>query len=260
MSKSNLPILIVGTGGLARSLSIAIQKSGLQIIGIISRGGAEATEFCRNNKLPLIPISQRISEKCICIIAVPDTVINSVLNKLQITNDSIILHTAGSVDKSVLAEYAENYGVFYPLQTFHPSTITDYSEVNVCLEANNEYTKTEIHKIAQLLTSHIYFLDSKQRLVLHLSAVFACNFSNLMYSVSYKLLAESGIDYTLLHSLIKETAEKATIHPPAEVQTGPAIRGDISTINNHLSLLAGKEKELYQILSDIIRLKQITLR
>jgi hypothetical protein len=41
--------------------------------------------------------------------------------------------------------------------------------------------------------------------------------------------------------------------PPALAQTGPAIRKDVATINNHLFLLTEKQQEIYTILTKSIQ-------
>jgi hypothetical protein len=72
--------------------------------------------------------------------------------------------------------------------------------------------------------------------------------------LSQELLKGQNLDFDLLRPLINETANKVQLNDPITMQTGPAIRGDQSTINIHLDLLAGKPelKELYQKLSQSI--------
>ncbi|MCY1559553.1 hypothetical protein D9M68_966030 [compost metagenome] len=98
-------------------------------------------------------------------------------------------------------------------------------------------------------------MNSERRKILHLAAVFACNFTNHLYTLSAQLLEENELDFDLLRPLILETAEKVQLHNPMEVQTGPAIRGDEKTLTKHNELLVNKPQllKLYQILSDSIK-------
>jgi hypothetical protein len=90
--------------------------------------------------------------------------------------------------------------------------------------------------------------------MLHIAAVFAGNYTNLMYSIADEILTGNNLPYSALHPLIAETAKKAIALKPNDVQTGPARRNDKSTIQKHLKLL---EKQpdialIYQHLADTI--------
>lgn len=51
-------------------------------------------------------------------------------------------------------------------------------------------------------------------------------------------LEQQGIDFAILHPLIRKTAEMTTLPGPIDVlQTGPAVRGDMATMHKHLDLL-----------------------
>ena len=64
--------------------------------------------------------------------------------------------------------------------------------------------------------------------------------------------ARDGLPFEVLRPLLEETLRKAFVNSPAASQTGPAARGDRRVIDGHLSLLDGREKEIYSLLSDCI--------
>jgi predicted short-subunit dehydrogenase-like oxidoreductase (DUF2520 family) len=107
--------------------------------------------------------------------------------------------------------------------------------------------------LAHTLSLSVFDVDSEQRKVLHLAAVFACNFPNNLYAIAQGLLAEHHLDFNLLRPLILETAQKVQHSYPAEVQTGPAVRGDRQTMLAHLALLPDDVlKQVYESLSQSI--------
>ena len=61
-------------------------------------------------------------------------------------------------------------------------------------------------------------------------------------------------DFNLLKPLIFETATRLKNTSPAVVQTGPASRKDVETIEKHLQILNEHPKlhKLYQAISDSI--------
>ena len=108
--------------------------------------------------------------------------------------------------------------------------------------------------LAQSLSSHVQLINSEERKQLHLAAVFACNFSNYMYTIADELLAKNNLDLNLLKPLIIETANKIKENKPALMQTGPAKREDKAVIENHLQLLAKSKdyQDIYKLITENI--------
>ncbi|MBC7913445.1 MAG: DUF2520 domain-containing protein, partial [Pyrinomonadaceae bacterium] len=91
------------------------------------------------------------------------------------------------------------------------------------------------------------------------AAVFACNFSNHVYTLAAQIVRNNNLDFDLLKPLILETAEKVLTLNPLNAQTGPALRDDKITLNHHLEFLKNDPhlQEIYQSLSQsIINLHQ----
>jgi hypothetical protein len=90
------------------------------------------------------------------------------------------------------------------------------------------------------------------RLRLHTAAVIVNNFTNYLYSVAEVFCEKEMVDFNLLKPLIKETADRIMDNSPREVQTGPAVRKDITTLDKHLRLLAAhpKVRTLYMRMTD----------
>lgn len=247
-------IVIIGAGNVATNIAIALKKSDFLIKTIYSKSTESAkslagkinVDFTTNiNKLP--------SDAALYIIAVSDSAIEQLAQNLKI-NDGIVVHTAGSISINLLNPYFKNFGVFYPLQTFTKGRLLDFSEIPICIEANNEFSQNKLLNLGQSLSNSVQFINSEKRKVLHMAAVFACNFTNHMYSIGYELLNTKAIDFNLLHPLINETAKKANELNPEKVQTGPAVRNDKKTINMHLKMLKDYPdfEKIYRFVSDSI--------
>jgi predicted short-subunit dehydrogenase-like oxidoreductase (DUF2520 family) len=179
------------------------------------------------------------------IIAVKDDVIDEVAKKIKL-NNKLVVHTSGSTALHVLKNTSNHYGVFYPLQTFSKNKKVDFKTVPICLEANGNTTLKVLQQLAKTISTDIYNTDFNQRKALHLAAVFACNFTNHLYSISSQLLKKYQLPFDILKPLIQETATKIENNSPAEVQTGPAIRGDKKIMEMQLKMLS-TEKEFLQV-------------
>ena len=162
--------------------------------------------------------------------------------------------TSGTVSCQCLKDYAEQYGVIYPLQTFTKSQDMRKLEVPLCLESDfaGEH-KTLMWELARELSPTCYEVSEAQRAKMHVAAVFACNFSNAMYQIAYKLLKENGLPFEILLPVLRQTVEKVSQMTPAEAQTGPAVRGDMNVMRAQISTLSDDRlKELYRLVSELI--------
>lgn len=151
----------------------------------------------------------------------------------------------------VLEHLEINYGVFYPLQTFTKEKAIDFSDVPICIEASSTRVHEVLFAIARSLSQKVVVMDSKDRKVLHLAAVFTNNFCNHLLFRAKTITDAEGIDFQLLKPLARETMEKAFFLTPELAQTGPARRGDQGTMKKHLAMLDGNTElqNLYKTLS-----------
>jgi predicted short-subunit dehydrogenase-like oxidoreductase (DUF2520 family) len=154
----------------------------------------------------------------------------------------------------VLKTASANYGVLYPLQTFSFGKTVDFSQVPIAVEASSPEIAKQLEALAHKLSPKIVQMSSEQRLVLHIAAVFACNFSNHVFAIAQELLESKDIPFDYLRPLISETAAKVQQALPSEVQTGPAIRKDEKILQKHLDFLKDQPQlqEIYRLLSQSI--------
>jgi predicted short-subunit dehydrogenase-like oxidoreductase (DUF2520 family) len=247
-------ITIIGSGNVATHLAAAFKNAGHRIMQVYSRDMQNAALLAYHvGAEPIDNLNQVNPETDIFIISVKDDAIISTAKTLS-KHQKLIVHTSGATDLSSLSAFTSNAGVFYPLQTLSKNKEVDFFTVPLCVEGANETITFELEQLAQTISNHVYRINSEQRKILHLAAVFACNFPNYLYSIAQQLLAKHNMEFELLRPLILETAQKVQDHLPAEVQTGPAIRNDKNTMAIHLQMLNGEPemKNLYELLSQAI--------
>ncbi len=90
---------------------------------------------------------------------------------------------------------------------------------------------------------------------MHIAAVFASNFSNHMIRIAEEVMRRQGLDFEMLKPLIIETISKSLQLGAKAAQTGPAIREDYETLEDHHQFLNYNESiaEIYRLISqDII--------
>ncbi|MDY6801570.1 MAG: DUF2520 domain-containing protein [Bacteroidota bacterium] len=247
-------VVMIGAGNVATHIALALKKADYPIKSIYSKTEKSAQELAEKiNSSFTTRIETLPNNADIYVIAVKDTIIEDIAKKINIRS-GIVVHTAGSVPMSIFESYFKNFGVFYPLQTFTKSRKLDFSEIPLCIEANNNDVENKLLNLAKSLSNKVALINSEKRKILHLAAVFACNFTNHMYSIGSKLLSDKNIDFNLLHPLIHETAKKANEMSPIHAQTGPAIRQDNKTMDMHLKMLKDYPafEKIYRFVSDSI--------
>ncbi|GIM49292.1 Rossmann-like and DUF2520 domain-containing protein [Capnocytophaga stomatis] len=186
----------------------------------------------------------------ICIIAVKDSAISEVSEKLPFSGN-LVVHTSGNTDIDVLSG-KNRKGVFYPLQSFSKDIPVDFQEVPICIEAQDLADLEVLRILAESATSKVYEINSFQRKILHISAVIMNNFTNHLIGISKEICEENKVPFEILKPLLTETFEKIQKTEPFEAQTGPARRNDRQTIENHLALLSGNRKEIYKTITNSI--------
>lgn len=228
-------------------------------IEVIGRGNV-GSQFARI--FGVTPIPPRTLEGLsrdadLYIIAVSDAAVAEVAGKMPPVN-GIVVHTTGSVPMEVLRSVAcKGRGVFYPFQTISSRRQLEARRIPLLIEADNGKTLDFLKKVAEEFGfGKIEEADSGRRRKIHLSAVFACNFTNALIGIGCKILSEAGIEPDIISPLVEETFEKLKAMPAKEAQTGPAVRKDYPTMEKHLELLRQlnmeDEAEIYTDISDYI--------
>ena len=243
-------IILVGSGNVATHLGIALQNCNYKIVQVYSRSIENAKKLAQKLNTNFTNDLTQLKTADLIIVSVNDDAISTVLSKLK---NTAIVHTSGSIGIDVFEPNFSDFGVFYPLQTFNKDIELTISEIPFCIEGNSKTFEKELIEIAKNLSSNVITMNSTQRKQLHIAAVFACNFSNHMYSIADDLLTEKDIDFKILLPLIKQTIAKLNTNKPKAVQTGPAKRKDIKIIQEHINLIQQEDiKELYQKMSNSI--------
>ena len=143
-------------------------------------------------------------------------------------------------------------GVLYPVQSLSKERPLNLRSVPFALETEYLEDYELLKELASSISDHIFQVNSDQREKLHVSAVFANNFSNYMYLTAKDTCDQNQLPFEILKPIIIETAQKIMTMDPFIAQTGPAKRNDKKVIEKHLSSLKNEKKEIYSVLSEAI--------
>lgn len=254
MADRGMRIVIIGSGNVATHLALALSDK-CNVVQIFSRDIRNALFLAKqiSDSCLATDSAEKLIDADAYIVSIKDDAIMSFLQDVPDSKKNALwIHTSGSIPRDVFDKSFPQNGVLYPLQTFSKNVDIKMAEVSFFVEGSDKEVSDKIYSLAEMMSQHIYYADSELRKKLHIAAVFACNFTNYMYSIANDLLKKDNIPFSVLIPLIKETTRKATVTTPDNAQTGPAYRGDTDIVANHLSILDGEEKDIYELLSNAI--------
>jgi predicted short-subunit dehydrogenase-like oxidoreductase (DUF2520 family) len=185
------------------------------------------------------------------VIATNDEAIASISRSIH--HPALVIHTSGTTAIDALSN--ERTGVVWAIHSMRKGIPSSYKQTPFVVETKLESDRSILTSAFRAFEKNIYYANSEQRLRIHLAAVVANNFVNHLFTLSEKLVNESGVSFDILKPMIDAHIEGIHNLSPAHLQTGPAVRNDQTTINQHLELLHSQPEimKLYQLLTDSIQ-------
>lgn len=248
-----MKIALIGSGNVATVLGRLIVKNGHQVCQVISRDMEHAKLLAEELGSGYADFDGMPDHSAdLFIIAISDAALDHFFVKGAIS-DKIVVHTAGSVSKDILQNFASHYGVLYPLQTLRKE-MQEIPPIPLLVDGSDEETTRFIEAFARSISNDVQRVTDEQRLKLHAAAVVVSNFTNHLYAIAEDFCVKENVSFDLLKPLILETAMRIHHASPSQVQTGPAIRKDVHTLDKHLRLFTAhpKLRTMYLRLTDSI--------
>lgn len=242
-------VLIVGTGRAAHHLGQALKRGGNQLVGVVGRDTTKAASLANTLGTVAFTLGSTLPESDLVLLAVSDDALAEVAARLPRT-EAIVAHVSGAKPLDVLLPHARR-GVLWPVQSLAAGATVDLSQSPLVVDANNEDTKLALLALARGISQRVLELAHADRLVLHAAAVFASNFPIFLLGEAQRLLREHDLPGELLLPLWSNSAQRAASIGPEQALTGPARRGDLDTLQQHLALLTADPdlRRAYALLS-----------
>ncbi|MGC1514350.1 MAG: DUF2520 domain-containing protein [Maribacter sp.] len=246
-----ISVVLLGTGNVSQNLYSAFSGAkGVEVEQVVGRS-AQLPDFIGDTTNYTNDFNKILAAD-VYIIAVSDNAISEVSLALK-KGDGIVVHTSGATSMEILSSH-QNRGVFYPLQTFTKGKMLSFETIPICIEASADNHLQQLEHLGKTISNNVLEINSEKRNSLHVSAVFANNFTNYLYALAEEICVAQNLDFSILKPLINETAAKIASMSPKKAQTGPAKRGDLETVHSHLQTITDKhQREIYILLSNAIK-------
>ncbi len=236
-----MKIGIIGSGNVATVLGRLITQHDHRVIQVISRDTDHASILANELGAGYAGFDgQPDTDADLFILAIADQALEHFFTRYGMANKPVV-HTAGSVSKDVLANFSTHYGVLYPLQSLRKE-MNSIPPIPFLVDGNTPEVTDFIEQFARTISNNVMKVGDEERLKLHAAAVIVSNFTNHLYAIAEDYCVKERVDFDLLKPLIMETAHRIQDASPSKVQTGPAVRKDILTMDKHLRLFAAHPK------------------
>jgi predicted short-subunit dehydrogenase-like oxidoreductase (DUF2520 family) len=247
---------ILGSGRLGSALAIAMSSAGYHSEAVVTRHPARATKAARlvggatlslsANQLHLLPPSS------IVLIATPDdeiphaaqTLANAQKNRVK---GRVVLHTSGALSSNVLAPLAAmgfKIGSLHPLVSVSdPRTgAASLHGAFYCIEGDLGAARVA-RAIVRDLKGRSFSIRATYKPLYHAAAVMTSGHVVALFDLAAEMLVRCGLDpgkaRRVLQPLLESTVSNLLTGNPASALTGTFARGDLATVQRHLSILGG---------------------
>ncbi len=241
---------LIGTGNAAWHFARMLRQHGHTLLQIYARNRDSASEF----EAEIVESTRDFSAtNDLIIIAVKDDAIAEISKALPILIPTI--HVSGATSMDVLIQ--ENRGVVWPVQTIKKNEETDHSHTPFLIEASTEKIKDILMSLFSEISDSVYYASGEQRAKAHMATVFANNFTTQLLSISEEILKEQQLPLDVVLPSLREIIHKLETKKPFEIQTGPARRADMATVEKQIAFLQDKPElqEIYtQFTNRILRI------
>jgi predicted short-subunit dehydrogenase-like oxidoreductase (DUF2520 family) len=253
MHPSSFKICIIGSGNVAHFMGKKLLHSQHQVVQIISPNIEHARKLAEVLNCDYADIITNINPIVdVVILAINDDAIKKIAPN-DLLKTKIVIHTAGSVSLEDIQHLSPRTACIWPVYSISKNNLPSSDKIPLAVNFSINEIKAPLMNLAQSMSSNVFLLNDEQKMIAHVSAVFANNFSNHLFAIAEKLLDKQHIPFDILMPLIKNTVEKLNTHSPADNQTGPAIRKDEKTIQKHVNLLTDSDKIIYEMLTKSIQ-------
>jgi len=250
---NNYKIGIIGAGNVAHQLVSVFDSLGFEISWIWNRTVDKANELAQQvGATPISNLMVQDVDNTIIFVAVSDDAILPIVQSRS-WKGAYIVHTSGSFDSAQLQPFCEFYGTFYPFQTLRKEIEVDWEKIPIFLEANDPEVLSNLVGIAEICSDTISYKTSEERKKLHLAGVITNNFIYYLMRSVRSFCEKEALSFEEVFPLFEQTA-MLTFNNEADLQTGPAKRGDKQTMEKHVEMLTSSPhlQQLYRQLSESI--------
>ncbi len=244
-------VAIVGTGNVARVLTIALLNSGVRVTEIVSRDTEDskikAVKLARNLTARTSTLKDaQLTAKTIWV-CVADGAIAEVaaqLAQLPVSwKNKVVFHASGALtsdELNVLRKKGAAVASLHPMNTFLEASTNDLKRTPFGVEGDATAVRAG-KRIARRLSSgaSVYTIRAEDKPLYHALGSFTSPLTISTLNVAERIAKQIGVydPRELMSAILMRTVENFIKYGSAGAFSGPIQRGDVITIRKHLAAL-----------------------
>jgi predicted short-subunit dehydrogenase-like oxidoreductase (DUF2520 family) len=250
-------ISIVGAGRVGRTLGKRLRQLGWRVGAVVTRSAASSRAAVRaiGAGLARSGITIDAAAADVVLLATPDDALAGVASALaEISGKDwrgkIVLHTSGTLDRTVLAPLARRgaaTGSLHPMQTFSGRGVPNLAGIIFAVEGDPK-ARGAAQAIARALGGVPVVIDSRDKPAYHAAAVLVAGSGFPLIESGVRMLMRIGFTrrraFQTLLPLTRQMLDNVERIGPRAAWTGPLSRGDFAVIAKHAKALRGYPREL----------------
>jgi predicted short-subunit dehydrogenase-like oxidoreductase (DUF2520 family) len=261
-------VAIIGAGRVGTALAVLLGEAGHRIVAASGRDQSRrrVEEFLPGTEFSSAPEAARAAE--VVIIGVVDDLIArtcaEIADAAAVRPGQRVIHLSGSLPLDIL-EPARRAGAdvlsLHPFQSF-PDVDTGIERLEgsgVAVTAHTESGYRFGESLARDMGGVPFRLTDDVKPLYHSAAVFCANYLVTVQGVAERLLRLAGVEDPLgkLAPLARTAHDRTFAFGPMAALTGPAVRGDVGTIERHLEALSERAPEAVEAYVALARLAAV---
>ena len=269
MNSAMRSIGFIGMGALGSGLALALARRQYPVVAWHSRRPESAARLAgRIAAGQAVTTPQAVADDAdVVFITTPDAAIAEVAAAINWRPGQAAIHCCGAAGADLLkaaAEQGAGVGAFHPFQTF--AGLTDPAEALARLDgitfavSGQDWLQGYLETMARELGGHPITVSDAQRPLYHAAAVMGCGYLAALLQAAGELAQAAGLDpeqaLAALLPLARATLDNIARLGIAASLTGPAVRGDMATLQTHWQAIARERPELADL---YLTLTQVSL-
>ena len=258
-----LTLSCIGAGHVGSTLCSLLSPH-VQINQIINRtdgSAGQAVKFIGAGEAVSINDHSYAGLRCadIWMLTCPDDQIQCVgdalLSSGALQSGNILFHCSGATSSTIFTKAGEmgvKVASLHPAHSFaNPkSSLQSFAGTTCALEGDTAAT-LGLSRLFEKIGANLFPIDSDKKSLYHASTVMACNNLVSLLELSKLMLNQSGVDsknpHNPLQALVQQTLNNYFDTDAQSALTGPISRGDVNTIETHLTALQGAPTAWQQV-------------
>ena len=180
---------------------------------------------------------------------------DALLSSGALQSDNILFHCSGATSSTIFTK-AEEMGVkvasLHPVHSFaNPKSSLQSFAGTACAIEGDIAATLGLSRLFEKIGANLFPIDSDKKSLYHASTVMACNNLVSLLELSKLMLNQSGVDSKVPHNplqaLVQQTLNNYFDTDAQSALTGPISRGDVNTIETHLTALDGAPTAWQQV-------------